>query len=125
MTGRLTSLCRNVGQSNHVLANSIGGHKVERRPGAAKWLAATKHDRVEVELILINKPKVGQASCQVRSANLNLPDELSLSPRITASRPSSTSVALGPTDFNECDTTHFGWRRHAAAKSRSSASHSE
>src|SRR6185437_10625354 len=31
---------------------------------------------------------------------------------------SSTSVALGPTDF------HFGWLRHAAAKSRSSASHS-
>jgi hypothetical protein len=29
---------------------------------------------------------------------------------------SSTSVALGPTDFNERDTTHFGWLRHAAAK---------
>src|SRR5213082_1320430 len=34
---------------------------------------------------------------------------------------SSTSVALGPTDFNERDTTHFGWFRHAAAKSCSSA----
>ena len=37
---------------------------------------------------------------------------------------SSISVALGPTDFNELETTHFGWHRHAAAKSRSSASHS-
>ncbi len=33
---------------------------------------------------------------------------------------SSTSVALGPTDFNVRDTTHFGWLRHAAAKSCSS-----
>ena len=31
------------------------------------------------------------------------------------------SVALGPTDFNERDTTHFRWLRHTAAKSRSSA----
>jgi hypothetical protein len=30
-------------------------------------------------------------------------------------------VALGPTDFNVRDTTHFGWLRHAAAKSCSSA----
>ena len=30
---------------------------------------------------------------------------------------SSTSVALGPTDFNMRDTTYFGWLRHAAAKS--------
>ena len=29
---------------------------------------------------------------------------------------SSTSVALGPTDFSERDTTHFGWLRHTAAK---------
>ena len=46
------------------------------------------------------------------------------SPRITASRSFSTRVALGPTDFNERDTTHFGWLRHAAAKSRSSTPHS-
>ena len=28
----------------------------------------------------------------------------------------STSVALGPTDFSERDTTRFGWLRHAAAR---------
>lgn len=34
---------------------------------------------------------------------------------------SSTSVALGPGDFNERDTIHFSRLRHAAAKSCSSA----
>jgi hypothetical protein len=34
------------------------------------------------------------------------------------------AMLLGPTDFNERETTHFGWFRHAAAKVRSSASHS-
>ena len=42
--------------------------------------------------------------------------------RASSSRSSSTSVALGPTDFSERDTTHFGWLRHAATKSRSSTS---
>jgi len=37
---------------------------------------------------------------------------------------SATSVAFGPTVLSERDTTHFGWLRHAAAKSRSSAFHS-
>jgi hypothetical protein len=56
-TARLSG---NVRQPNHVLANSIAGHKAERRPGAGEeWLAATKHDGVEVESILINKTKVG------------------------------------------------------------------
>jgi phosphohistidine phosphatase len=35
---------------------------------------------------------------------------------IAASRSSSTSLALGPTVFNERETTHFDWVRHAAAK---------
>ncbi len=37
--------------------------------------AATKHDGVEVESILIDKTKIGQASCQVWSGNCNLPNE--------------------------------------------------
>jgi hypothetical protein len=41
---------------------------------------ATKYDWMEVESILINKTKVGQASCQVWSGNSNLLDELSLQP---------------------------------------------
>jgi hypothetical protein len=57
---RVARLSRNVRQPNHLLANSIAGHKAERRPGAGEeWLAATKHDGVEVESILINKTKVG------------------------------------------------------------------
>jgi hypothetical protein len=58
--GRVARLSRNVRQPNRVLANGIGGNKAERRPRAGKeWLAATKHDGVEVESILINKTKVG------------------------------------------------------------------
>ena len=112
--GRAARSSGNVGQPDHVLANHIAGHKAERRPGAGEeWLAATKHDGVEVELILINNTKVGQASCQVRSANFNLPVELSLQPTYRRSKPSLTSVALGPTDFNERDTTHLGWDTRA------------
>ena len=79
--GRVARLSRNVRQPNHVLANEIAGHKAERRPRAGEeWLAATKHDGVEVESILINKTKVGQASRQVWSGNCNLPNEPSLQP---------------------------------------------
>jgi hypothetical protein len=57
---RSTQSGRDVRQPNRVLANGIGGNKAERRPRADKeWLAATKHDGVEVESILINKTKVG------------------------------------------------------------------
>jgi len=60
-----------------VIANSIAGDKAERRPGAGEeWLAVTKHDGMQVELVLINETKAGQASCQVWSANFNLPSEL-------------------------------------------------
>jgi hypothetical protein len=58
--GRVARLSGNVRQPNHVLVNEIAGHKAERRPGAReKWLAATKHDGVEVKSILIYKTKVG------------------------------------------------------------------
>ena len=70
-----------IGQPDHVLDNQIVGHKAERRPGAGEeWLAATKHDGVEVESILIDKTNVGQASRQVWSGDFNLPNELSLQP---------------------------------------------
>src|SRR5580658_8492778 len=79
--GRIARLSGNVRQPNHVLANEIAGHETERRPRAGEeWLAATKYDGVEVKSILINKTKVGQASCQVWSGDFNLPNELSLQP---------------------------------------------
>src|ERR1700686_3112526 len=74
-------LGRNVRHSDRVLVNQVAGHKAERRPGAGEeWRAATKHEGAEVESILINKAKVGQASCQVWSCNCNLPNELGLQP---------------------------------------------
>ena len=70
---------RNVRRPDRVLANSIAGHKAERRPGAGEeWLAVTKHDGVEVESILIDQTKVGQTSRQVWSADFNLPGVLGL-----------------------------------------------
>ena len=48
------------------------------------------------------------------------PSRSAFSLRIAPSRSSATSVALGPTDFNVRETTHFGWFRHAAAKARDS-----
>src|SRR5262245_41853998 len=75
----LSWLGRNVRQPNCVLANWNAGHKAERRPGASEeGLAAAQHDGAEVEVILINKTKVGQASRQVWSADCNLPNVLSL-----------------------------------------------
>jgi hypothetical protein len=57
---RIVELSRCVCQPNHVLAYLIAGHKAKRWPGASEeWLAATKHDGMKVELILINKTKVG------------------------------------------------------------------
>ena len=57
------------GESSGALRDQAAGEE---------WLAATKHDGVEVEAILINKPKVGQALRQVWPGNSNLPDELGL-----------------------------------------------
>src|SRR5262249_30351158 len=68
-----------VRQPNCVLTNWIAGHKAEWRPRAGEeGLAAAQHDGAEVEAILINKAKVGQASRQVWSADCNLPNVLSL-----------------------------------------------
>jgi hypothetical protein len=62
--GRVARLSRNVRQPDHVLANSFAGHKAEPRPGASEeWLAMTNHDGMDVESILINQIKVGQAPC--------------------------------------------------------------
>src|SRR5262245_45713764 len=72
--GRIARLSRNVRQPDHHLANYIAGHKAKRRSGAGEeWRATTKHDRVEIQSILIDKTKVGQASCQVWPCNINLP----------------------------------------------------
>src|SRR5581483_6795878 len=74
-------LSGNVRQPDRVLANEIVAHKAERRPGAGEeGLAATQHEGTEVESILVNKTKVGQASRELRSGNFDLPNSLSLEP---------------------------------------------
>lgn len=54
-------------------------HKAQRRPGSGEiWLAVTKHDGVQVDSILIDQAKLGEASRQVRASNFDLPVALGL-----------------------------------------------
>src|SRR5258705_6663548 len=54
-------------------------HKAERRPGSGEiWLAMTKHDGVQVDSILIDQAKFGEALRQVRASNFDLPVALCL-----------------------------------------------
>src|SRR5262245_60308763 len=54
-------------------------HKSKRRPGAGEiWLAVTKHDGVQVDSILIDQAKFGDASRQARASNFDLPVALGL-----------------------------------------------
>src|SRR5205823_1001707 len=76
---RVARLSRNVGQPDHILANPITSHKAERRPGSGEiWLAVTKHDGVQVDSILIDQAKFGEALRQVRASNFDLPVALGL-----------------------------------------------
>ena len=76
---RVARLSRTVGQPDHILGNPIIGHQAERRPGSGEiWLAAAKHDGVQVDSILIDQAKFGDASRQVRASNFDLPVALSL-----------------------------------------------
>ena len=111
-------LSGNVRQPDYIPANAVAGNKAKRWPGAGEeWLAASKHDGLEVKSILINKTKIGQASCQVGSGNVDLPFQLSLQPTYRRLDVTLDKCGVGPTDFNVRDTTHFGLLRHAAAKS--------
>ena len=79
--GRVVGSSRRVPQSNHVPGYLIAGHKAKRWPGAGEErLAATKHDGVEVDPILIDKTKLAQALRQVWSANGKFPNTPSLQP---------------------------------------------
>src|ERR687898_408171 len=76
---RVARLSRNVGQPDHILANPVMIHKAERRPGSGEiWFAVTKHDGVQVDSILIDQAKFGEALRQVRASNFNLPGALGL-----------------------------------------------
>src|SRR6185436_12530292 len=76
---RVSILSRNVGQPDHILANPIISHKAERRSGSGEiWLAVTKHDGVQVDSILIDQAKFGEALRQGRAGNFDLPVALGL-----------------------------------------------
>src|ERR1700722_2090179 len=76
---RVARLSRNVRQPDYIPANAIARHQAEPRPGAGEErLATSKHDGMDVESILINQAKVGQAPCQVWSGYVDLPFQLSL-----------------------------------------------
>src|SRR5579859_4689888 len=79
--GRVARLSRNVRQPDYIPANAFAGRKAEPRPGAGEErLAMTKHDGMDVESILIDQTKVGQAPCQAWSGYVDLPFQLSLQP---------------------------------------------
>src|SRR5688572_6120025 len=84
---------RNVGQSDHVLANPIMSHEAERRPGPGEiWLSVTQHDGVQVDSILIDQAKLGEAVREVRASNFDLPVALGLqradcAPQIILNKP--------------------------------------
>src|SRR5215475_10350522 len=76
---RVARLSRNVGQPDHILANPVISHKAERRPGSGEiWFAVTKHDGMQVDSILIDQAKFGEAMSQVRAGNFDLPVALGL-----------------------------------------------
>src|SRR3990172_3451005 len=54
-------------------------HKAEPRPGSGEiWLAMTEHDGVQVDSILIDQAKFGEALRQAWASNFDLPVALAL-----------------------------------------------
>src|SRR6478609_9657040 len=54
-------------------------YQAERGPGAGEvWLAVTKHDGVQVDSILIDQAKFGEALRQARASNFDLPVAIGL-----------------------------------------------
>jgi hypothetical protein len=84
----------------------------------------TKHDRVQVDSVLIDQAKFGEASRQVRARHFDLPVARGLQRADRVLKIIPNKLALGPTDVNEREPIHFGCFRHAAAKACSSASYS-
>jgi hypothetical protein len=53
---------------------------------------------------------------QIRASNFDLPIALGLQPADRAFKIILNKSGVGPTDFIERETTHFGWFRHAASR---------
>jgi hypothetical protein len=49
-------------------------HEAEPQPGSGEiWLAVTEHDGVQVDSILVDQAKLGEAVRQVRASHFDLP----------------------------------------------------
>ena len=76
---RVAKLSRNVDQPDHIIVNTIMSYQAERRPAPGEiWLAVTQHDGVQVDSILIDQAKFGQALRQARAGNFDLSVALGL-----------------------------------------------
>jgi hypothetical protein len=64
---------RGESQPDSVFANGIGSDKAERRPGAGEVrLAAAKHERTVVEVILVDKTEVAKAPRQLGPCDVDI-----------------------------------------------------
>ena len=73
-----SQLRRNVRQPDDIPANAFAVHKAESRPGAGEErLPRPEHDGMDVESILIDQTKIGEAPCEVWSGDVELPFQLS------------------------------------------------
>ena len=99
---------------------------MQRRKGTGEVrFAAAKNKRTEEQMILVDKAEVGKTRRQIGAGYCDDAVDFNLQQaREGFEIFMPTSVALGPTAFSECDATHFGCARHAAANSRSNAPHS-
>src|SRR5215469_5144203 len=71
---RVSGSSGNVSQPDRVFAKAIGCDETEGRPRATEeWLAAAKHERAEVDPVLVNKAKFGQTSRKLGSGDFDLP----------------------------------------------------
>src|SRR5688572_20940438 len=67
---RISRSSRNVDQPDHILANPLMSHEAERRPWSGEvWFAVTEHHRVQVDSILIDQAKFGEALRQARASH--------------------------------------------------------
>lgn len=76
---RVTQSSRSVDQPDHVRDDYIAGHEAKARPSTREErLAVAKYDGVNVEPILIDQAKIGQAVRQAGSGDFDLPGVLGL-----------------------------------------------
>ena len=113
-----------VGQPDCLLADPVARHQAERLRGPRRmaFRAPARPGGSRGDTRQQDRGRSGSAPGLGRICRH--PHQLRLELSITVSTSSQTSVAFGPTDVNDRETTHSGWLRHAAAKARSSAVHS-